>query len=420
MYYKKLLLTIGWLILASTSNAQDTLRINLAQTDSLFIHNNLMLMSKALHINAAKALIKQAKLWDNPSVTAEFNLYNANKDKYFDAGRNGEKIFTVDQLIVLAGKRNKRIALAKANATYTEFEFYDLMRTLKLEIRNNFYTIYYNNNTVEKYNEQLKFLSTIIDALEFQSAKGNISLKEVLRLKAEYYQLNNDRTELINQIFDAQENLKTLLNTTAYLKPIVLEENLQNYNTVKINDNAKLINQALNNRSDLKMVESLAKQNELNYQLQKRLSIPDLHLGAIYDQAGSYINNYTGVTLGIDLPVLNRNQGNIKYAKAMADASMLELKNKNLAITNEVLAAIHKLEQVEQEFKKVDQSFGANFKLINDGFVANYQKRNISLIEFIDFFDAYNQSILQLNRLNEKRIRTYEELNYITGEELFK
>ena len=35
------------------------------------------------------------------------------------------------------------------------------------------------------------------------------------------------------------------------------------------------------------------------------------------------------------------------------------------------------------------------------------------------FIEAYNNSIQQLNNLNEKRIQTYEELNYVIGEELF-
>lgn len=42
------------------------------------------------------------------------------------------------------------------------------------------------------------------------------------------------------------------------------------------------------------------------------------------------------------------------------------------------------------------------------------------MIEFTDFFEAYNNSVQQLNKLNEKRIQTYEELNYVIGEELFR
>jgi cobalt-zinc-cadmium efflux system outer membrane protein len=74
---------------------------------------------------------------------------------------------------------------------------------------------------------------------------------------------------------------------------------------------------------------------------------------------------------------------------------------------------------IEQEYKKVDVDFSNNFELLNEGFISNFQKRNISMIEFTDFVEAYNNSIQQLNKLKEKRIQAYEELNYVIGEELF-
>lgn len=400
--------------------AQDTLPLNMRQTDSLFLTNNLLLLSQKCKIDGSKALIRQAKLWDNPTLNTEWNLYNGTKDKFFDAGRGGEKIIALEQLISVAGKRNKRIELAKANAQFSEFEFYDLMRTLKLELRNNFYIVYFNSRTIEKYNEQLSFLSTIIDALQLQSEKGNIPLKEVLRLKAEFYQLNNNRTDLMMEMLNAQQALQTLLQTTKYIKPQIEDERLALYSISVLSDKNRLLTAAANNRSDLKMAENLVRQSELNYKLQKRLTFPDLRLGGVYDQSGSYINNYTGITLGMDLPAWNRNQGNIKYARAMSESMKLQLQNKNIEISNEVLSGISKLQQVETEYQRVDKDFDKSFKMLNDGYISNFQKRNISLIEFIDFFDSYNQSILQLNKMNETRIRTYEELNYITGEELFK
>lgn len=417
---RKLFSSIPILCLSIAALAQDTLSLTMRQTDSLFLTNNLLLLSQKLKIDADKALIKQAKLWDNPTLNTEWNLYNGTKSKFFDVGPGGEKIVAFEQLISIAGKRNKRIELTKANAQFSEFEFYDLMRTLKLELRNNFYIVYFNSRTVEKYNEQLSFLSTIIDALQMQSDKGNIPLKEVLRLKAEFYQLNNDRTDLMMEMLDAQQALQTMLQTTKYIKPQIEDERLVLYTPDVVSDKSRLLNAAVTNRSDLRMAENLVKQSELNYALQKRLVYPDLRIGGIYDQAGSYINNYTGITLGIDVPVWNRNQGNIKYARAMSESMKLQYQNKTIEITNEVLGAINKLQQVEKEYQRVDKDFGKSFKMLNDGFIENFQKRNISLIEFIDFFESYNQSILQLNKMNEKRIRTYEELNYITGEELFK
>lgn len=399
--------------------AQDTLRISMHGADSLFLKNNLLLLAQRYRVDAAQGLTRQAKLWDNPTFSSEWNLYNPSKNKFFDVGANGEKIFAIEQLVTIAGKRNKRVALAKAQAEFSSFEFYELMRTLKLELRTHFHTIFFNSLTLQKYDAQLSLLQTIIDALQYQNQKGNIPLKEVLRLKAVYYQLNNERTDLVSEVIDAERNLQLLLQTNAYILPVVDTAELRQYRSEQINSN-DLVSHALQNRPDVKMAENENKQAELNYSLQKKLAYPDLRIGGVYDQAGSYINNYTGVTFGFDLPVWNRNQGNITYAKALKEGTRLQVQRKNSEVVTEVQAAYRKLLQVEQEYRKVDGDFGNNFELLNQGFVTNFQKRNISLVEFVDFFEAYNASILQLNKLNEKRIRSYEELNYTIGEELFR
>ena len=401
------------------AEAQDTLNISMQGIDSLFLKKNLLLLAQKYKITGDEALIKQAKLWDNPSLNTEFNLFNPSKNKYFDVGAQGEKIFQVDQVIVLAGKRNKRVELARASAQYTSYEFYELMRTLKLELRVNYSTIYFSTQTLKIYDEQLALLQTIIDALQFQNQKGNIPLKEVLRLKALYYKLNSDRTDIISDILDAQKSLQTLLQTNSYVKPSNQFNEISRYSIDAIKKE-ELLNKAMLNRPDLKMTENISKQAEINLSLQKRNAYPDLHIGGLYDQAGSYIFNYTGVTLGMDLPLWNRNQGNIRYAKANVSQTQLQLQYKTSEIANEVKNAYAKLMEVEAQYLAVDTGFSSSFTSLNEGFVSNFKKRNISLFEFTDFFEAYNESILQLNQLNEKRIRSYEELNYVISEELFK
>lgn len=409
---------LSLLALHAVAQQHDTLAITLQQTDSIFLSNNLPLLAAKYKLDGARSLEQQARLWDNPTLNTEWNLYNPQKDKFFDVGASGQKIVGIDQVISIAGKRNKKVALAKANSQFTEYEFYELMRTLKSTVHANFYVIYFNTLTIQKYNNQLDMLGNIIDALQQQSEKGNIPLKEVLRLKALYYQLNNERTDLISEWLDAQQELATLLRTNAVIKTQPTQAELAKYALGNLNI-TQLLDKATANRPDLKMSGNLNEQAQLNYMLQKRNGVPDIHVGAVYDQAGSYVNNYSAITFGFDLPVWNRNQGNIKYAKAIAQQYKIELQNKNNAVHNEVTATYQKLLQIEQEYQKVDVDFGKKFELLNAGYIENFQKRNISMIEFTDFIEAYNNSIQQLNNLNEKRIQTYEELNYVIGEELF-
>jgi cobalt-zinc-cadmium efflux system outer membrane protein len=61
-----------------------------------------------------------------------------------------------------------------------------------------------------------------------------------------------------------------------------------------------------------------------------------------------------------------------------------------------------------------------NFELVYSGVVQNFQKRNISLIEFTDFIESYNQSVLFLDEMEMQIMIQGERINYIVSQPVFK
>jgi cobalt-zinc-cadmium efflux system outer membrane protein len=414
LFLVALLLTLCCLV-----QAQDSLQLSLRQADSLFLRNNLSLLAERFRIVASQASIIQARLWDNPTLSVEANAFNPDKRRVLDVARRGQKIISIEQILVTAGKRSKQVALATENAHMTEYEFMDLLRVLKFELRSNFFDIYFLQNTLNRYQLQINNLQSTVTAFESQYEKNNVSLRELLRLKALLFQLNNDKTEILFQIAEKEKVLKILLNLDVPLIPIVNEDELNRY---QLNDyDAPALGQlALQNRGDVKVTESLTRQAELNYNLQKSLAVPNLRIGATYDQSGSYVNNYTGITLSADLPLFNKNQGNIKVARSQIDYQKGLQNQKVNVVTNEVAAAFQKVQYVENMVHSIDSKFSEQFEQLNKGVVENFQKRNLSLLEFIDLIETYSESIKELNRLKADRVGAYEELNFTVGQELFK
>jgi len=75
--------------------------------------------------------------------------------------------------------------------------------------------------------------------------------------------------------------------------------------------------------------------------------------------------------------------------------------------------------RIEQLYNSFDPAFKDDFeKLIQQVFV-NYEKRNIGMLEFIDFYDSYKTNVLQLNNLELSRVLSLEQLNYVTGTSFF-
>lgn len=106
--------------------------VTLQDCESQFLKKNLFLLASQYNIDASKALTIQAKIWDNPTITAELNAYNPERNQYFDIGKDGQKAFGIEQLIYLGGKKRNEVKLAKTNEQLAELQFNDLLRTLKL------------------------------------------------------------------------------------------------------------------------------------------------------------------------------------------------------------------------------------------------------------------------------------------------
>ncbi|GLU54806.1 TolC family protein [Dyadobacter frigoris] len=409
--------TVLLLFFTISLRAQDTLRLTIRQADSIFLQKNLEILAEKYQIDISKSQEIQDKLWANPTLSLELSAYNHSRGA-FDVGRQGQKAVTIQQLITTAGKRNKRVALDMESTRKTEFQFYDLIRTLKFELREMFFETYYLSQTIALYDTQIATLKTTVTAFDKEYNRQNISLKEVVRLKALLFQLTNDRANIVFELSDNQRDLRTLLNAEIPVKPVVDSSDISRYQLRNYNL-ALLKDRALQSRSDLKVAESATKQSELNYTLQKSLAVPDLQIGGIYDQASNYVNNYFGINLAMNLPFFNRNQGNIRAAKSTISYFKAAEMAKQNSINNEVDAALQKVVVAEKAYKGVESHFTDQFVLLSKGFYDNFQKRNITLLEFIDFIETYNESIKEYNRLQADRIKVYEELNFVVGEELF-
>lgn len=414
----KTYLTLVILLISKMAGAQDTLTLTLRQADSLFLQRNLLALAGRFQIEAAQAQVIQAGLFDNPTVTFEISAYNSEAKRVLDVGGQGQKFLSIQQLIYTAGKRNKRVALAQEASRLTEFEFRDLLRGLRFELHSRFYDVYFQSNTVRRYDQQIATLQTTVSAFEREYERNNVSLRELLRLRSLLFQLSNDRVEIRRQLADERQILRTLLSTNQPLRPLANEAELDRYRLPILSVDS-LRDMALRNRSDVRVAESLTKQAELNYTLQKALAKPDLRVGGSYDQAASYIPNYVGLSVAADLPVFNRNQGAIRAARSQISYQQQLERQKTLQITNEIIATLQKVRDVEQLYQSVGGRFTEEFELLNRGLIENFQKRNISLLEFIDLFETYNENVRELNRLKADRVGAYEELDYVTGTNLF-
>jgi cobalt-zinc-cadmium efflux system outer membrane protein len=88
------------------------------------------------------------------------------------------------------------------------------------------------------------------------------------------------------------------------------------------------------------------------------------------------------------------------------------------SIKREIVNAYQKAIETDKLFKSLDQKFTEQYKTLVLGMTQNFQKRNITIIEFTDFFESYRTSVLQLNQIQNSRLDAFETLNFRIGTDL--
>lgn len=415
------LLLQGASLRAGTPIVTDTLHLTLPQAEKQFLESNLQLISQHYQTDQAKTDIITARLFDNPEFSFENQLYNPQTKRFFETSKtNGQYQASISQLIKLAGKRNKNIQLAQTGVKLAEYEYFDLLRTLRYKLRTDFYKTYYDQQSAKLYARQIASLEQLTNVSEQQLKSGNIAVKDVIRIKSLLYSLQSEFNALQNGIADTESELKIMtgINAEAVIQLIMdpaAEQTYQPQQTVYIH----LLDSAMVNRSDLKLSQTGISYAEQNLRLQKANAVPDVAVSLVYDLKSSYPDNYTGLGIHVPLPLFNRNQGEIKKAKIAIDAGKNQLKQQQLTLENEVFNSYSAALRTEKLYTGIDKSFSTDFDKLITEVIKNFKNRNLSLLEFMDFYESYKAATLQMNALKYQRMDDKEEINYVTGSQIF-
>ncbi|OOQ57043.1 hypothetical protein BC343_16030 [Mucilaginibacter pedocola] len=390
----------------------DTVKMSFKEAEKAFLDKNLSLLAQKYNVDAAQALVKQAKLWDNPNLSTDQNITDATK-KYFDHSNGGGQVFVqLSQLIKTAGKRGKQIQIAQDGVQIQQAQFNDLMRNLRYNLLLDFTQVANLLDQRKVYQTEITSATNMVNAIEKSYQAGNNSLKDVIRLKALNFGLQNDLVEIDRQINELQSELKTLLaaNETQFISPLITFNNSDTtLNAATLADQAKTL------RGDYLANRYQLDQNQHNLALQKAMAVPDITIGGSYDQHSSYANNYVGLQISLPLPIFNRNQGNIKNAKLAAQSQEYTLQNNELQLKNDVYSAVNQYNLSQQLLSTKETDFYNKYDQLYNSMQKSFQQKQVGLQEFIDFFDTYRETKLKILQQQLNLQKAIADLNFAVG-----
>ncbi|ADY52178.1 outer membrane efflux protein [Pseudopedobacter saltans DSM 12145] len=418
MYYKtKAVITFLLTSIVISSFAADPVKINIRQADSIFLEKNYLLLASTMNIEAQKALILQAKLYPNPTFSLGFVAYDPENKKALHIGSSGQKTAEIEQLLLLGGKRKAEIEMAKTNASIAEIEFQKLVRELRFKLYSNLFNVGQQKKLLAIYDAQLNLLDELLESNTIQVRKGNLPAKDLVRLKGAYLKLNNSKAELFKDYLNAQGELQTILHLQDEIIFDFSDADFGKY--IKSIGLPALTEEMNRNQPELLLLEKdkVLAQQYLTYQ--RKLAIPDLSISANYDQQGSVFKNEIGTGISLSLPFWNRNQGNIKAGTFKLKESEYQFKALESELHNKLRNSYTFYRQTVSEYQKAKKLYDNDFEETLKGMNDNFKKRNVSIIEFLDFFEAYNDALTELARIKTQLVDSAQELNLLTGKDIY-
>ncbi len=393
-------------------------QMSLLDCEEAFQKNNLQLLAEQYNINMADADVLQAKIWELPQLSGQINAYNPEDKKVFDVGH--AKGAQITQLIYMGGKKKNEIAFAKSNKELAQLQFSQLLVDLRSELRSTYFNLYYEKLKLENTDRQLGYMNDLLAAYKVQSAKGNVSLKDEVRLQTIVIQLNNDKIGINKDILELQQSLQVLTGVTDDIEPQLSEAEAKETLALQpFGDDAELKKKAIENNADYQYNLKLIDNSKLYAQWQKSLNVPDLNVGAGWDQNGGTFKNEVNLMVGIPLPLWKSNKGNVEKANFAIQQNQKNADFQRLNLETKVQAAYKTWKSQYDQLTQIKSNDLNNMELVYNGMLTNFRKGNVSLIEFADFMDSYREAALQIYDMKNEIMQSAEQLNQLVQTKIF-
>ena len=327
-------------------------------------------------VDEAKGTVTQSKLGPNPRLFLQSEDLQPWSDNFSFANQT-EDYGYVGQILETAGKRGKRVMLARAREHQAEAERAVQLRLIAGRVSTTYWSaagldriaglLRQEMTVVEemvRYHQQRVDAGAMrgIDLLRMQIERDRLALS----LAAAEREAAQAQLELFRQMGRAPGAAVTLsdrLEDVPLLPPITLE-------------------QALQSRPDLDVAREAVQTANADLRLQQSLGVPDPDVFAGYKRNSTDNTAYAAVQ--IPLPVRNRNQGEVARARASVAAAQAAL----ILLERQVGIQIAQAQQAYEMQRKITQEVlpdlrsktAENLKITAEA----YRLGGVDLLRFID------------------------------------
>jgi cobalt-zinc-cadmium efflux system outer membrane protein len=393
----------------------DSLTIDQAISEAL--GRNLGLLAERYNLTIADARIITAHLRPNPVLTLDADTLDLLGTGFNTQTNNGGPVsyaIRTDYLLERGGKRQARIAVAEGSRAVAQLQLLNTVRGVIMDVQNAFVDLQSARDSLKLAQENLQTLHNVVDINQKRVKTGDLSEVELLRAQVAELQFENSVRQAELRVKTARAKLQILLGRTKNARPLDIVGDLRREPTPP--NQEALLEQAHQMRPDLNALVRDQARSQAEIRNQLALGKVDYTIGAEYRrQEKTARANTLGFFFQTNIPIFNRNQGEIERARQEQRQIEARIRAMEATVDTDVEVAYLQYATARATLEKIERTMLDKARDVRSITEYSYRRGEASFVEFLDAQRAYNDTMQAYNDARADFARGLYTIDSATG-----
>lgn len=393
--------------------------LTLDEAIRLAIEHNQALRAQRLNIEQARANEITAALKPNPvftNVNEDFQIFSPSNLTLQNLRTNQEFTNSVTYTIERGGKRLKRIQVAEDTTDVTAKTVLDAERQLRFQVAQAFINVLLAKSNLDFAREDLANFSKVVDINRSRLAAGDISEADYLKIALQKLQFEQDVSAAEVALIQGKSSLRQLVGYETVPEDFDAAGDLTHskYTTTQ----AELERLALTERPDLQAAQSAVRLANDTVTLAYGNRARDLTWESEYKRNGTI--NGVGFGLSIEIPIHDRNQGEIARSKVAARQAVVAAEAVQIGVLTDVRSAFAGYATSDQVVSLFESGYLKQATDSRDISNYAYTKGAASLLDLLDAERSYRATQLAYRQALAAYMASVEQINLVVGRKVMQ
>jgi cobalt-zinc-cadmium efflux system outer membrane protein len=386
------------------------------QAVTVAVERNLDLVATRYNIPIAEARLITARLRPNPVISVGGDHLKLVPGYNEDTGAGPpEYNVRTDFVLERGGKRQLRIDVAEAGRRVAQLEVLNAMREVVLNVQQAFVEVLQAQADLAVARDNLQTLSEIVRINRSRVQSGDVAEVELIRSQVAELQFENTVRQAELRLRTARARLQLALGRRRG-DPLAeaVGEMRREGGQLRLET---LREMAFGQRPDLLAQRQERARSQAEVRLQIAQGKVDYVVGTEYrrQQGLAGRGNSLGIFFQADLPVFNRNQGEIARARQEQLQVEARLRAVEAMIETEVETAYLQYDTARRSLTRIEESLLEKARDVRQVTEYSYRRGEATLLELLDAQRAYNETMQAYNEARAEFARSLYTIDAVTG-----